>query len=122
MKSLIVSAMLGVSAVGASFDPADLVGFINDLYPANASQRQALQLCMLRDANFNRIDPAAREACYRHELTVPQTVAARATTRVAPNAVDLRLASAWQNAPGNDIRIIEAAQGFTASLADGPTR
>jgi hypothetical protein len=122
MKSLILAAMVGVSAAGAALQPSNLVSLVSEVYPFDASKRQALQLCMLRDPNFNRLDQSAREACYRHELVGPALAAARATTRVGPNAVDLLQAAAWETAPGNDIRVIEASQGFTPSLADGPQR
>jgi hypothetical protein len=123
MKSLILAAMVGVSAAGAALEPANVARLVSEIYPFDASKQQALQLCMLRDSNFNRLDPSAREACYRHELVGPAVAAARATTRVSPNAVDLQQAAAWEAAPGNDIRVIEASQGgFTPSLADGPQR
>ncbi|MBV8776958.1 MAG: hypothetical protein JO258_07160 [Alphaproteobacteria bacterium] len=122
MKSVVLAAMVGVSAAGAALQPGNLLSLVESIYPLDQSKQLALQLCMLRDASFNRLAAAAREACYRHELTDPVVAAARATTRTPPNAIELRRADAWENAPGNDIRVIEASQGFTTSLADGPQR
>jgi hypothetical protein len=122
MKPLLLAAMVSVSAVGAALEPGNLTSVINDIYPLDAAKRQALNLCMLRDPNFNRLASAAREVCYRHELDEPQLAAARATIGVAPNDVELHQAAAWENAPRNDIRVIEASQGFSPSLTDGPVR
>ena len=122
MKSLLLVAVVGTVAAVAVQVPGHLTNFIDGIYPRDASKSQALQLCMLRDMNFNRLNASAREACYRHELAGPMLVAARAATRVAPNAVDLHAADAWESAPSNDIRVMEASQGFTVNLADGPQR
>ena len=122
MKPLLLAAMVSVSAVGAALEPGSLTSFINEIYPLDVAKRQALNLCMLRDPNFNRLAPSAREACYGHELNEPRLAAARATTGVAPNDVELHQAAAWENAPRNDIRVIEASQGFSPSLSDGPVR
>jgi len=123
MKRFLLVAMVGISATGAVLAPDHLTNFIDSIYPFETSKKQALNLCMLRDPNFNRLNSLSREACYQHELAGPMLAAARATTRVAPNAVDLHHADAWESAPSNDIRVMEASQsGFTANLADGPAR
>ena len=122
MKSLLLVAMVGVSAAGATLQPSNFTNFLDEIYPVDVSKRQALNLCMLRDPNFNRLASSAREACYAHELDGPKLAAARATTGVAPNDVALHQAAAWEDAPRNDIRVIEASQGFNPSLADGPVR
>jgi hypothetical protein len=120
MKPLILAALVGASAAGAALQPSHLVSFITDVYPLDVSKREALNLCMLRDANFNRLSEPQRDACYRHELAGPELSAARVTTGVAPNDVDLHQAVAWGTAPRDDIRVLEATQGFSPSLKDGP--
>lgn len=122
MKSLLLVAMVGASAAGAALQPSRLTNFLNEIYPLDGAKRQALDICMLRDPNFNRLARSAREACYEHELAAPRLAAARATLAVPPNDVALHQAAAWENAPRNDIRVIEASQGFNASLTDRPLR
>jgi len=48
--------------------------------------------------------------------------AARATTGIAPNQIDIGQAAAWGGAPRNDVRVIEASQGFDPRVADNPAR
>ena len=121
MKPVIFAALLSASAGGALLSN-NLKALISDAYPADASKREALKFCILENPNFNRLASAERDACYRRELANPIPMAARVTTGVAPNLMELQQAVAWKHAPSNDIRVIQASQAFTSSLVDGPRR
>jgi hypothetical protein len=122
MKPFLLGVVIGVGAAAVALQPKIATTFLDQIYPLDAAKRQALDLCMLEDPNFNRLAPSAREACYRHQLSVPVLAAARATTGVAPNQVDIGQAVAWGGAPRNDVRVIEASQGFDPRVADNPSR
>ena len=79
-------------------------GFYEQLYPSTPEQRRALNECFTQDPNFDRLDPAAREACYRHVLPSAAAVAARARATAAGNFVDLWRAAGQGRLPQNDMR------------------
>jgi hypothetical protein len=65
VKRLIVATVgLTVAAAASQFGPIRTL--LDDIYPKDAARAQALRLCMLANPNFNRLDSAARDACYHH--------------------------------------------------------
>ncbi|HEX3862033.1 MAG TPA: hypothetical protein VHY35_10120 [Stellaceae bacterium] len=88
------------------------------LYPADPAERRALNECFTEDPQFNRLDPGARAACFRHNAPMMGATAAPATTasvasgaaveprpQPAPsNFVDLWRAAGQGRMPQNDIR------------------
>jgi len=77
------------------------------LYPSDPAQRRALDQCFLEDHRFDRFDPIARDACYRHNSPAHQTGAAAGPERgLAPpaNFVDQWRAAGQGHLPKNDIR------------------
>jgi hypothetical protein len=121
MKPFLLGTVVGIAFTGAALQIQNLASLVYEIYPIDPAKRQALAMCALADPNFNRLRPIARDACYRHELTATVT-AARATISLAPNPVALQEALAWEGAPGNDVRIVQASQQFSSNLADDPRR
>jgi hypothetical protein len=101
------AGLVGIVSVVAIAKP-DAVGAIYEqLYPSDATQRRALNECFTQDPAFNRLDPAAREACYRHsQASVAGAAAAARTTNLAAgeNFVDLWRAAGQGHLPQNDVR------------------
>jgi hypothetical protein len=85
--------------------------FYQDIYPSDPAKREALNLCMLRDVGFNRLDRAARDQCYQHAFAAPTLAAASDRMDRAPNQVDFRQAAGWGAAPRNDLRVIQQTSG-----------
>ena len=68
MKLFIVAIAVGaaIGIVASQLDPVR--DFVADIFPKDAAKRQALNLCILAEPNFNRLDAAARDRCYQHAL------------------------------------------------------
>lgn len=66
MKPLIIATLVGLTAAVAVGQLRPVNRLLGDIYPRDAARAEALKLCMLANPNFNRLDGAAREACYRH--------------------------------------------------------
>lgn len=111
MRRLLVATVIGIAAGVAAMQLKTVSGFFASIYPTDPAKREALDLCILADPNFNRLDRSAREACYRHALgaSVPPETSTRAGS--APNQVDLQHAVGQSGAPRNDVRIIQQSDG-----------
>jgi hypothetical protein len=83
VRRLLVATIIGIAAGVAAMQSKTVSGFFASIYPTDPAKREALDLCIFADPNFNRLDRAAREACYRHALGQS---APRASS--APNQVD----------------------------------
>jgi hypothetical protein len=63
---LLVAGALAASTALGIIQPADWLETYRQLYPSDPEQRRALEQCFTLDAQFNRLDPNERTACYRH--------------------------------------------------------
>jgi hypothetical protein len=66
MKRLIVATFVGLTAAATASQFGPIHSLLDDIYPEDAARAQALRLCILANPNFNRLDSAARDACYHH--------------------------------------------------------
>jgi hypothetical protein len=101
---------VAIGLVVAAANSAPLRDLYQDVFPTDPAKRMALEFCFLQDHKFNRLDSAARAACYSHAL-MPATAAAasqQAVPRGAPvNFVDLQRDAAQGRLPANDVRLHE---------------
>jgi len=89
--------------------PAAVWAIYQEIYPSDPAQRRALDECFLEDSRFDRLDPAAREACYRHNSAALEPAAGASDSapgRRAPseNFVDRWRAAGQGHMSQNDIR------------------
>jgi hypothetical protein len=95
------AALIGIASLAAIVRPDAVAALYQQLYPSDPEMRQALNECFTLDPQFNRLDPAARQACYRHMLPV---AAAAPHSPARGNFVDLWRAAGQGHLPQNDIR------------------
>jgi hypothetical protein len=110
MKVPLIAAIVAVAAGGTGLQPNSVIEFYNQVYPSDPAKRQALDLCILEDPNFNRLSAVARTSCYRHargELTLAESLV---WTGIAPNQLDLRQAADRGSVPRSDVRISQQTQ------------
>jgi hypothetical protein len=110
---LLLAAIIGIVAGAAAVQRGAVSDFLADIYPTDSTKRQALDLCIFADPNFNRLDRAARDACYRRISTSPMSPAYLTRAINAPNQIDLRQRASVANAPHNDIRNLQRSSGST---------
>lgn len=104
------AALVGIASITAIVRPDAVSALYQELYPSDPAMRQALDECFTQDPQFNRLDPAARQACYRHLLPSAANRAI-ASNRPAPsNFVDLWRAAGQGHLPQNDIRAEEQSR------------
>jgi hypothetical protein len=101
-----VAGLTIIAATVAIARPDLVSGLYQQLYPSDPAQRRALDQCFLENQNFDRFDPAARAACYRHNLPSYQSAAADPASGLAApvNFVDQWRADGQGHLPQNDIR------------------
>jgi hypothetical protein len=98
------TALIAIASTAAIIRPDAVAALYQELYPSDPQMRQALNECFALDPQFNRLDPAARTACYRHMLPSAAQRGA-APPRPAPsNFVDRWRAAGQGHLPQNDIR------------------
>jgi hypothetical protein len=105
MKPLIIAACVGLTAAvaAAQFGPANRL--LDDIYPRDATKAAALRLCILANPEFNRLDKAARDACYHHAFG--DSSAPSADLKPA-SQIDLKQSAAMGNhIARNDIRLAQ---------------
>ena len=103
------AGLVGVASMVAIVRPDVVSALYQQLYPSDPEMRQALNECFTLDPQFNRLDPGARQACYRHML--PAAADAAPPDRPAPsNFVDLWRAAGQGHLPQNDIRAEEQSR------------
>jgi len=112
MKRLLIATAIGIAAGVVAVQSHPVTDILHDVYPSDPAKRQALDLCMLGDPHFNRLDPSTREACYRHAASPPTLTVAPVTTVNAPNPVDLKQDAERGTVPRNDVRVVQATQGL----------
>jgi len=104
----LAAAIVGFSVGVGSAWPRVAAYLYQQVYPSEPAEREALQLCILQDPGFNRLDAAQREGCYRHALL--PSAAGPDSTQV--NFIDLRRAASLGRMPQDDIRAQEQTAGF----------
>ena len=102
-----IAGMMAVSAAGTK--PAAVWETLQQLYPSDPMQRQALDQCFMEDHRFDRLDRAAREACYRRNAAARSASAPHPATRISANGnfVDLWRAAGQGQMPRHDVRFEE---------------
>ena len=110
MKRLVIAALVGlaVATAAAHFRPVNSV--LDDIYPKDTAKADALRLCILANPNFNRLDRAARDACYHHAFGDQAAVSSLPPSPElkTSNQVDLRQAAAvGSHAARNDVRLAQ---------------
>ncbi|MBV8778139.1 MAG: hypothetical protein JO032_17815 [Alphaproteobacteria bacterium] len=112
MKPSILATTLGIAAAVAATQSTPVHHFLGEIYPSDTAKREALNLCMLADPKFDRLDGAARYACYEHAFAASGSAAlAAASVARAPNQLDFRQAADRRNVPSNDIRVQQQSLG-----------
>lgn len=105
MRVAWIIGLAGLSIGVAAAQPGAIRELIRAIYPAEPALRRALDQCGLQDPTFNRLDPKARQACYRQLLpTIEPEAAGAQLPRPPANFVDLWRAAGWGHAAGNDVR------------------
>ena len=100
-----IIVLLVVGAAGfAAMKPEVVKAFYEGIYPSDPVKRQALDMCFMEDHQFNRLDAAARDACYRRTLfTLGEASPAPKAAPPKVNIVDLQRAAGQSSMPHNDI-------------------
>jgi hypothetical protein len=105
MRVAWIIGLAGLSIGVAVAHPGTIRNLMQAIYPTDPALRRALDQCALEDSGFNRLDPEARNACYRWLLPTiePEAAGTRHPTPPA-NFVDLWRAAGWGHISGNDVR------------------
>jgi len=99
------AGLAGVVSVAVILRPDAVVGFYEQIYPSDPVLRRALTECFIQDRNFDGLDSAAREACYRQSTAVHQVAAVGVPHGPSDNNfVDRWRAAGLGRMPQNDIR------------------
>ena len=121
MRAIVIAGVVGISVGVALVRPSLMWDTYRQLYPEDPAERRALNECFTQDPQFNRLDPAARTACFRH--SAPMLGASEgAPAAPAGNFVDLWRASGQGSMPQNDIRSQEANYRFFHPANAAPSR
>jgi hypothetical protein len=105
MRVAWIVGLAGLSIGIAAAHPAAIRNLLEAMHPTDPALRRALDQCALEDSSFNRLDPEAREACYRWLLPTIEPEAAGTRLPVPPaNFVDLWRAAGWGHISPNDVR------------------
>jgi hypothetical protein len=102
-----IAGMMAVSAAGTR--PAAVWETLQQIYPRDPMQRQALDQCFMEDHRFDRLDRLAREDCYRRSAAARTAAAPDPASRIRSNSnfVDLWRASGQGRLPRHDVRFEE---------------
>jgi hypothetical protein len=111
MKRLMIATFIGLTVATAASQFGPINSLLDDIYPKDAGKAQALRLCVLANPNFNRLDSAARDACYHHAIGEQAAVSSTPPQDLkTSNQVDLRQAAAIDShIARNDIRLNQQA-------------
>ena len=106
MKLPWAAGLVGIAALIAIARPAAVWSLYDQTYPSDMAQRQALDACFIEDGSFNRLDSAARTACYQRKLVVAQAAGFGGAPRAAVpyNFVDRWREAGQGHLAQNDIR------------------
>src|SRR5260370_843296 len=70
------AGIAGILVAVAIAGPGGVGAISQQIYPSDPALRRALDQCSLENRGFDRLDPAAREACYRRNPVHHQSAAA----------------------------------------------
>ena len=110
MRVALFAGIAGIIVVSAAgMRPAAVWEIFQQIYPSDPMQRQALDQCFMEDHRFDRLDRAAREACYRRNAAARGAAAPDQATRIRANSnfVDLWRAAGQGHMPRHDVRFEE---------------
>jgi hypothetical protein len=82
----------------------------SDIYPRDADKAAALKLCILSNPDFNRLDKAARDACYHHAFGEQAASVPPSPPTVSKSAsqIDLKQSAAMgDHIARNDMRLTQ---------------
>ena len=118
MRLILVAGFTGILfafATGAS--PGAVWETVQQFYPNDPVQRQALDHCFMEDHRFDRFDRVAREECYRRSAAA---VGSADRIRTNGNFVDLWRSAGLGRLPRGDVRFEEQmARYFHPAEAGG---
>jgi len=125
MRLLWFAGLAGILAAVAIARPDAVAAIYQQIYPSDPALRRALDQCSLENRAFDRLDPAAREACYRRNPAHYQSAAAAGPeprVTAAPNFVDQWRAAGQGHLQRNDIRAEQRGDRYLGALLVGPSR
>ena len=111
MKKLLVAVVIGIVAGCAIMQSKTVSGLYAEVYPSDAAKREALDLCIFANPQFNRFDLAARTACYKQQRGGAMASGTQVPTGSTTNQVDLRQAASQGSVPRNDVRLVQQSDG-----------
>jgi hypothetical protein len=94
VKRLFVATFIGLTVAAAASQFGPIRSLLDDIYPKDAARAQALRLCMLANPNFNRLDSAARDACYHHAFGERASLPGPSPDLKSSDQVDLKPSAA----------------------------
>ena len=99
--------MMAASTAGST--PAAVWETLQQIYPRDPLQRQALDQCFMENHRFDRLERAQREACYRRNAAARSAAGPDPAARIRANGnfVDLWRAAGLGHLPRHDIRFEE---------------
>jgi hypothetical protein len=102
-----IAGVMAASAAGGN--PAAVWETLQQIYPGDPMQRQALDQCFMEDHRFDRLDRTAREACYRRSAAARAAAAPDPANRIRANSnfVDLWRSAGHGRLPRHDVRFEE---------------
>jgi hypothetical protein len=110
-----VVGLVGISVGVAMARPAAVWAIYQQICPSDPAQRRALAECFLEDNRFDRLDPVAREACYRHNSVALGPAAGAADSAPGWRASSENFVDRWRAAgeghmSQNDIRAVQHSE------------
>ena len=113
MRIVVLAGLAGLAvALAAGAGPAAVWGFYQEIYPSDPAKREALEDCIAVQPGFNRLDSAARLACYRSA----DLKRARPPV-IGGNFVDRWRAAGQGHLPQDDIRAEQQTARYIQSIA-----
>jgi hypothetical protein len=110
MRIVLLAGIAGIMvASAAGGDPGAVWQTLQQIYPSDPMQRQALDQCFMEDHRFDHLDRGAREACYRHNAATQATPgpAPAIQIRANGNILDLWRSAGQGRLPRHDVRFEE---------------
>ena len=110
MRLVVIAGVAGLAiALGVGARPAAVWETLQQIYPSDPMQRQALDQCFMEDHRFDRLDRGSREACYRRSAAAQAVPGPDPSVRIRANSnfVDLWRAAGQGHMPRHDVRFEE---------------
>jgi hypothetical protein len=124
MRIVLLAGIVGVMVVSAAGgDPGAVWQTLQQIYPSDPMQRQALDQCFMEDHRFDRLDRGAREACYRRNAAAKAAPGPDPMNQIRANGnfVDLWRSAGQGRLPRHDVRFEEQMARYY-HLDGGPIR